>query len=109
VGYVAQSAGGSASIEREFVERLARLARIALTEEELHQLTNDLDAIITAVARVGEVATDDVPPMTHAVSLLNVTRRDVVIDCLQVEDVLGAAPAVERNMFRVPRIVAEGP
>ena len=89
------------------VARLAALARIALSEDELAKLAPQLDVILTAVAQVTEVAGDDVPPMSHALPLTNVFRDDVVTPSLPVAAVLAAAPATEDNRVRVPRILGE--
>lgn len=89
------------------VARLGDLARIRLTDEELAHLAPQLDVILTSVARVTEVATPDVPPTSHALPLTNVFRADVVTPSLPVEAVLAAAPAVEDDRFRVPRILTE--
>ena len=70
------SAADSGAITREEVARLARLARLAVTEDELDVFAGQLDVILGAVARVGEVAADDIPPTSHAVPLLNVFRPD---------------------------------
>jgi aspartyl-tRNA(Asn)/glutamyl-tRNA(Gln) amidotransferase subunit C len=89
------------------VARLGDLARIRLTDEELAHLAPQLDVILQSVARVTEVATPDVPPTSHALPLTNVFRADVVTPSLPVEAVLAAAPAVEDDRFRVPRILTE--
>ncbi|MCB0912140.1 MAG: Asp-tRNA(Asn)/Glu-tRNA(Gln) amidotransferase subunit GatC [Propionibacteriaceae bacterium] len=89
------------------VARLGELARIRLTDEELAHLAPQLDVILTSVARVTEVAGDDVPPTSHALPLTNVFREDVVTPSLPAEVVLAAAPAVEDGRFRVPRILGE--
>jgi aspartyl-tRNA(Asn)/glutamyl-tRNA(Gln) amidotransferase subunit C len=89
------------------VARLGELARIRLTDEELAHLAPQLDVILSAVARVQEVATADVPPTSHALPLTNVFREDVVTPSLPREAVLAAAPAVEDDRFRVPRILGE--
>ena len=65
------------SISRDEVAHLARLARLAVTDDELDLFAGQLDAILDAVARVGEVAAEDVPPTSHAVPLTNVFRADV--------------------------------
>jgi aspartyl-tRNA(Asn)/glutamyl-tRNA(Gln) amidotransferase subunit C len=93
-------------ITREEVAHLARLARLALPEEELDRLAGQLDVILGAVAKIREV-TDaaDVPPTSHAVPLENVTRPDVVVPSLDREKVLAGAPASEGGRFRVPRIL----
>ena len=94
-------------IARDDVKHLARLSRLELADEELDHLAGQLDQIIAAVARVQEVAADGVPPTSHAVPLVNVLRDDVPVDCLTAEQALAAAPAVEQQRFRVPRILAE--
>jgi aspartyl-tRNA(Asn)/glutamyl-tRNA(Gln) amidotransferase subunit C len=97
------------SITRNEVAHLARLARLALSEDELAQMAGQLDAILGAVARVSEVAGDDVPHTSHAVPLTNVLREDVVAPCLTAEQALSGAPAAEDGRFRVPRILGEAP
>jgi aspartyl-tRNA(Asn)/glutamyl-tRNA(Gln) amidotransferase subunit C len=94
-------------IARDDVAHLARLSRLALADEELDHLAAQLDVIISAVARVQEVAVEGVPPTSHAVPLVNVLRDDVVVPCLGAEKALDQAPAVELQRFRVPRILAE--
>lgn len=89
------------------VARLAALARIALSEDELAKLAPQLDVILAAVAQVTEVAGDDVPPMSHALPLTNVFRADEVRPSLPVQAVLSGAPAVEDDRFRVPRILGD--
>ncbi len=89
------------------VSRLAELARISLTAEELEHLAPQLEVILESVAQVAEVAKADVPPTSHALPLVNVFRPDEVTPSLPVEDVLAAAPASEDNRFRVPRILGE--
>lgn len=94
-------------ITRDEVAHLARLSRLALSEDELSHFAGQLDVIITAVARVQEVAADGIPPMTHAVPVVNVLRDDVVVPPLPPEVVLSQAPAAEQGRFRVPRILTE--
>ncbi len=89
------------------VGRLAELARISLTAEELEHLAPQLEVILESVAQVAGVAGADVPPTSHALPLVNVFRPDEVTPSLPVEDVLAGAPAAEDNRFRVPRILGE--
>ncbi|HEY2172483.1 MAG TPA: Asp-tRNA(Asn)/Glu-tRNA(Gln) amidotransferase subunit GatC [Mycobacteriales bacterium] len=96
-----------AGITRDEVANLARLARLAVTDEELDVFAGQLDVILGAVARVGEVAAADIPPTSHVVPLTNVARPDVVTPSLPRDAVLAAAPAVEDHRFRVPRILDE--
>jgi aspartyl-tRNA(Asn)/glutamyl-tRNA(Gln) amidotransferase subunit C len=96
-----------AGITRDEVAHLARLARLAVSEQELDVFAGQLDVILGSVARVQEVASEDVPPTSHAVPLTNVFRADVVTPCLDRDEVLAAAPAAEDGRFRVPRILSE--
>ncbi len=94
-------------LSRDEVAHLARLARLAVTDEELDLVAGQLVAVLDAVAQVGKADVADVPPMTHAVPLTNVTRPDVVTPSLPRDVVLAAAPAAEDDRFRVPRILGE--
>jgi aspartyl-tRNA(Asn)/glutamyl-tRNA(Gln) amidotransferase subunit C len=89
------------------VASLARLARIELTEAELEVLAPQLDVILESVARVSEVAAQDVPPTSHALPLTNVFRGDELRPSLPREQILAAAPAAEQFRFKVPRILEE--
>ena len=89
------------------VARLGALARVRLTEEELVYLAPQLDVILASVARVAEVAGDDVPPTSHALALTNVFREDVVAESLPQEAVLAGAPSTQDGRFRVPQILVE--
>jgi aspartyl-tRNA(Asn)/glutamyl-tRNA(Gln) amidotransferase subunit C len=94
-------------ISRDDVAHLAQLARLAVTEDELTTFAEQLDVILGAVARVSEVAAEDIPPTSHAVPMTNVYRADALRPCLPRDAVLAGAPAVEDNKFRVPRILSE--
>jgi len=67
-----------AGISRDDVAKLAQLARIEMTPDELDHLANELGVILNAVARVQEVAGEDVPPTSHPLPLENVFRPDLV-------------------------------
>jgi aspartyl-tRNA(Asn)/glutamyl-tRNA(Gln) amidotransferase subunit C len=97
----------SRRISRDEVAHLAHLARLAVTDDELDLFAGQLDVILGAVARVGEVAAADIPPTTHAVPLSNVLRPDEARPCLPRAAVLAGAPAVEDDKFRVPRILSD--
>ncbi len=106
-GAVAAEPQAPAALGRDEVAHLARLARLALTDEELDHFAGQLSAVLDAVAEVGKADVDDVPPMTHAVPLTNVTRADVVTPSLPRDVVLAQAPAAEDDRFRVPQILGE--
>jgi len=94
-------------LSREEVMHVARLARLAMTDEEVDRFGAQLSAILDHAARVSEVAADDVPPTSHALPLVNVFRDDVVGECLSQEKALSTAPEREQGRFKVPRIIEE--
>ncbi|MGH3684281.1 MAG: Asp-tRNA(Asn)/Glu-tRNA(Gln) amidotransferase subunit GatC [Pseudonocardiaceae bacterium] len=95
------------TLSRDEVAHLARLARLAVTEEELDLFARQLEVILTSVARVSEVAAADIPPTSHAVGLTNVFRADVPRPGLTQQQALSGAYATEDGRFRVPRILDE--
>jgi len=90
------------AITREEVLHVARLARLALTDDEIERLTQELGKILEAVGVVSELDLADVPPTSHPLDLVNVWDEDVPRDPLPLEDVLANAPAAENGQFRVP-------
>ena len=95
------------AISRDEVAHLAALARIDLTDAELDRLAGQLGVVLDAVARVGEVAADDVPATSHPLPLTNVTRPDEPRPCLTPAEALAGAPETAEQRFRVPRILEE--
>ncbi len=95
------------TLSRKEVAHLARLARLAVTDEELDLFAGQLADVLDAVAQVGKAPVEDVPPTTHAVPMTNVMRPDVARPGLPREVVLAGAPAAEDGRFRVPRILQE--
>jgi aspartyl-tRNA(Asn)/glutamyl-tRNA(Gln) amidotransferase subunit C len=95
------------SLSRDDVAKLAGLARIEMSDEELVALSNEFTVILDAVARVQEVAGADVVATSHPLPLRNVFRPDVVIPSLSPADALSGAPAQEEQRFRVPQILGE--
>ena len=90
------------AISRDEVLHVARLAQLALTEEELERLIAELGKILDAVGVVAELQLGDVPPTSHPLDLVNVWDEDVPRESLPLEDVLANAPATENGQFRVP-------
>ena len=90
------------------IEHVAKLARLALSDEEKDRLRGQLGLILEHAAKVGEVAAADVPPSASAIPRANVFRDDEPEPSLAVEDALRNAPDPEDGRFRVPRIVEAG-
>jgi len=95
------------AISRDEVAHLAMLARIDLNDAELDKMSGELAVILESVARVSEVATDEVPPTSHPLPLTNVTRPDVVRPSLTAEEALSGAPVMAQQRFSVPRMLDE--
>jgi aspartyl-tRNA(Asn)/glutamyl-tRNA(Gln) amidotransferase subunit C len=92
-------------LTRADVEHVARLARLALTEEEIERFTGQLGTILEHAADVAALELDDVPPTAHPLPIVNVLRRDEARPGVDRAEVLAQAPAVEDDRFRVPRIM----
>lgn len=95
------------SLEIGEVRHVANLARIALDDEQLEQLREQLDRILGYAEQIGEVVTDDIPPTSHAYPLRNVWREDEPRPSLPPEVARATGPAIEDGRFRVPRIIEE--
>jgi aspartyl-tRNA(Asn)/glutamyl-tRNA(Gln) amidotransferase subunit C len=92
------------AISRDEVLHVARLARLALTDEEIGRLTEELGAILDAVGVVSELDLDDVPPTSHPLDLVNVWDEDEPRASLALDDVFANAPDREGDHFRVPPV-----
>ncbi len=94
-------------LSREEVAHLSTLARIALTDDELDHFASELSVILESVASISGVASDDIPPTSHALPLVNVFRADEVRPGLTQAEALSGAPAAEQGRFSVPRILGD--
>ncbi len=94
-------------LTRDDVVHVARLARLALSDEEVEQFTVQLGAVLEHFASVAALDTSGVPPTSHPIPLSNVLRPDEVRPSLERDVVLEMAPAEEDGRFRVPRILGE--
>jgi aspartyl-tRNA(Asn)/glutamyl-tRNA(Gln) amidotransferase subunit C len=90
------------------VRKVAVLARLALTDEEVDRYTVQLADMLEHFADIDALDLDNVEPMTQPLPLSNVFRADVVRPTLDRDEVLAAAPAAEDGRFRVPPMVEEG-
>ena len=88
-------------ISTDEVARVAGLAHIALTDEEITRFAGELDAIADAVS------TPEVPATSHPIPLTNVWREDVVGETVNRDEVLAQAPAAQDGQFLVPQILGE--
>jgi aspartyl-tRNA(Asn)/glutamyl-tRNA(Gln) amidotransferase subunit C len=92
-------------ITMDEVKHVANLARLAITEKEVEELTNDLDAIISFAEELNELDTENVEPTSHVLDMKNIFREDVSKPGLPVEEVLKNAPDHENGQIKVPAII----
>ncbi|HJR95254.1 MAG TPA: Asp-tRNA(Asn)/Glu-tRNA(Gln) amidotransferase subunit GatC [Gaiellaceae bacterium] len=92
------------AISRDEVLHVARLARLALTDEEVERLTAELGAILDAVSVVGELDLADVAPTSHPLDLVNVWDEDEPRASLSLDEVFANAPERDGDLFRVPPV-----
>ena len=90
------------AISREQVLHVASLAHLDLTDEEVERLGEQLNAILKAVSKVSELELADVPPTSHPLDLVNVSRPDEARPSLSLDEVFANAPEREDDHFRVP-------
>jgi aspartyl-tRNA(Asn)/glutamyl-tRNA(Gln) amidotransferase subunit C len=93
------------TVDDSTVRRIARLARIRITDEEAEQLRSELSGILAWVEQLAEVDTSDVEPMTRVVPIELKMRRDEITDGGITQDVTRNAPATRDGYFVVPKIV----
>ncbi len=89
-------------IAREEVLHVARLARLALSEQEIEPMASELSAVLDHVATIGELDLDDVAPTSHVVEVTGALRPDEPAPCLPREVALAQAPDMTDEGFLVP-------
>ncbi|MGA8333081.1 MAG: Asp-tRNA(Asn)/Glu-tRNA(Gln) amidotransferase subunit GatC [Mycobacterium sp.] len=94
-------------ISRDEVAHLARLARLALTDDELDSYAGQLDAILTHVSQIQAVDVTGVEPTDNPLKAVNVTRPDQIAACLTQQEALSQAPEALDGRFVVPQILGE--
>jgi aspartyl-tRNA(Asn)/glutamyl-tRNA(Gln) amidotransferase subunit C len=93
------------SVDQNTVRRIARLARIAVTDDDIPHLQGELNAILAFVEQLNEVNVDGVEPMTSVTPMIMKKRQDGVTDGGNADDIVRNAPAVEDHFFLVPKVV----
>ncbi|MCZ8181053.1 MAG: Asp-tRNA(Asn)/Glu-tRNA(Gln) amidotransferase subunit GatC [Rhizobium sp.] len=93
------------SVDLATVKRVARLARIAVSEEDAARMTGELNGILGFVEQLDEVDVAGVEPMTSVTPMAMKKREDAVTDGNKADDIVANAPATDRNFFQVPKVV----
>ena len=92
-------------VTREDVEKVAVLARLKLNEQEIEEMTSQLNEILEYFEKLQELDTEDVEPLSHILPMKNVYREDKVQPSLSQEEILMNAPEKGHGHFKVPRII----
>ncbi|MCC5980060.1 MAG: Asp-tRNA(Asn)/Glu-tRNA(Gln) amidotransferase subunit GatC [Salinarimonas sp.] len=93
------------SVDQETVRRIARLARIAVSDDDVPHLQGELNAILAFVEQLGEVDVTDVEPMTSVTPMAMKMREDGITDGDRPTDIVANAPASDDGFFLVPKVV----
>ena len=93
------------SVDTATVKRVARLARIAVDDDDAERMTGELNAILGFVEQLNEVDVSGVEPMTSVIPMEMKKRADAVTDGGKADDIVANAPATEENFFLVPKVV----
>ena len=93
------------SVDLATVKRVAHLARIAVSDDDLERMTGELNGILGFVQQLDEVDVTGVEPMTSVVPMAMRRRDDVVTDGGKALDVTANAPSTEENFFVVPKVI----
>ena len=93
------------SVDNATVRRVARLARIAVTDDDVEAMKGELNTILGFVEQLGEVDVSGVEPMTSVIPMVMKKRQDVVTDGAKAEDIVANAPAQDENFFMVPKVI----
>lgn len=92
-------------VDEATVRRIARLARIEVTDEQASSLKGELSGILQWVEQLGEVDTENVEPMTRVVEIELKQRDDVVTDGEKTADVVANAPMSDDGFYMVPTVI----
>lgn len=93
------------SVDLATVKRVARLARIAVSEDDANRMVGELNGILGFVEQLSEVDVSGVEPMTSVTPMAMKKRADEVADGSKADDIVANAPSSDRNFFLVPKVV----
>ena len=97
----------SKTIDRDVVRHIGKLARIELTDEQVETFAVQLGGILEYFDKLGELDTEGVEPMAHAVELHNVLADDVATESLTAEQAMANAPQRDGDFFKVPKVIGD--
>lgn len=95
------------AVTKKDVEKIAELARLKFTEEELENFTPQMNEILSYMDKLNELDTKNVKPLSHPVEQTNVFREDVLKLSISTEDALKNAPSKDEHHFKVPKVIGD--
>ncbi len=95
------------AVTKKDVEKIAELARLKFSEEELENFTQQMNEILNYVEKLKELDTENIKPLSHPVEQTNVFREDVLKSSITAEDALRNAPAKDTHHFKVPKVIGD--
>ncbi|QEW07492.1 Asp-tRNA(Asn)/Glu-tRNA(Gln) amidotransferase subunit GatC [Nitrincola iocasae] len=93
------------SLDRTDVERIAHLARLAISEPEVPEYTESLNSILTLIDQMRATPTDGIEPLAHPLNAVQRLRADTVTEANQRDQLQACAPAVDNGLFLVPKVI----
>jgi aspartyl-tRNA(Asn)/glutamyl-tRNA(Gln) amidotransferase subunit C len=95
------------AVEKKEVEKIAELARLKFSNEELESFTHQMNNILTYMDKLNELDTKNVQPLSHPVEQINVFREDLIKESISTEDALKNAPDRDEKFFKVPKVIQD--
>lgn len=95
------------AVSKKDVEKIAELARLKFSDEELESFTPQMNEILNYMEKLNELYTENVKPLSHPVEQTNVFREDELKPSITTEDALKNAPAKDDHHFKVPKVIGE--
>jgi len=95
------------AVTKKDVEKIAELARLKFSDEELENFTPQMNEILSYMDKLNELDTEDVKPLSHPVEQINVFREDELKSSVSTEEALKNAPDKTDNHFKVPKVIGD--
>ncbi len=95
------------AVTKKDVEKIAELAKLKFTDEELENFTPQMNEILSYMDKLNELDTENVKPLSHPVEQTNVFREDELKTSISTEDALKNAPAKDDHHFKVPKVIGD--
>ncbi len=95
------------AVTKKDVEKIAELARLKFSEDELESFTPQMNEILSYMDKLNELNTENVEPLSHPVEQTNVFRKDEIKTSITTEDALKNAPAKDEHHFKVPKVIGD--